>query len=403
MVDNVLIIDHDILLDCAAEMEFYLDIVEDTINLYEINENVAFDCGMHNKNIKLEIGYFNSGSYILNVFHRANSDINNDTILLGQFDFTVDPGYNAINILNSSVSCVSQDYHKFPVSNAAWHTVGYSINTDDIWSFRYAIYGDTIINSVEYSKVYEMSDTIISDPDNSYFAAIRENDKKQVFAKIPGFPESILYDFSLEVGDTICYDIGALIAVNDVWFDELTHCKFVTEIDSFILNNQEYRKSWVLENYYGCQFRWIEGIGSIMQYGYGLFNPFIYSTSDGGDYYNFACFKHNDEILYLNNPYGDSCFCGYTTSIKKTDADKQDILTLIPNPAKDIVTVSVNLDYQTNLKLTITDIAGNKIETFTNIDNEITINLSDYDSGLYLIQVFDKKDILLDSEKLIIN
>ncbi len=293
-------------------------------------------------------------------------------------------------------------YHPFPESNAAWHTVGENLFTEDTWSFRYAVYGDTVINSVEYSKIYEMRDTIIVNPKDTYFAAIRENDNKQVFALITGFSETMLYDFSLRVGDTIWYDIGGALHYDNVKFWEQTHYKVVAEIDSVLLENDQYRKSWLLEGSEWGETTWVEGVGSIDWY--GLFNPLISNFTESGDSYQFACFKQNDTILYLDNPFGDGCFCGFiTTSIKTTDTGKTNILTLFPNPAKDLVTVRINSDHLTNYKLIITNIAGIKIvERSINIHRELNIDLSNFKSGLYLFQIFDEKGVLLDSEKLIV-
>ena len=51
---------------------------------------------------------------------------------------------------------------------------------------------------------------------------------------------------------------------------------------------------------------WIEGIGSIEFY--GLFFPLLSDMTLCGDFYQFACFKHNDTTLYLDNPNCERCF-----------------------------------------------------------------------------------------------
>ena len=82
------------------------------------------------------------------------------------------PNYKKMKVLIFAVLVVSltigkktfsQVYFPFPDSNAAWNTVGHNIFSGYQWNFRYAVYGDTVINSIEYHKVYEMFDSTDSD------------------------------------------------------------------------------------------------------------------------------------------------------------------------------------------------------------------------------------------------
>ena len=92
--------------------------------------------------------------------------------------------------LSFGEKAIAQEYFPFPDSNAAWNTVGHNIFSGFQWNFRYAVYGDTTINSVEYHKVYKMFDSTFLNPNSTYFAAIRENQNRQVFCVIPGFEET---------------------------------------------------------------------------------------------------------------------------------------------------------------------------------------------------------------------
>lgn len=143
----------------------------------------------------------------------------------------------------------AQDYHPFPMDNAAWNTVGDNSFSGNIWHFRYAVFGDTIINEMVYSKVYEMYDSTILNPNSTYFAAIRENDDKQVFCLIPGFEETILYDFGAEPGDEIIYPIGGALCEDGIAFWETTHIKTVSSVSTYQLENGESRKNGVLMNF----------------------------------------------------------------------------------------------------------------------------------------------------------
>jgi len=293
---------------------------------------------------------------------------------------------------------ISQEFFTFPDSNATWNTVGHNIFSGYNWNFRYAIYGDTVINSTLYQKVYEMYDSTILNPYSTYFAAIRENANRQVFCLIPGFNESILYDFNLESGDTIFYHIGAHLCENNLSLEEHDHFKVVTATDSILLENNQYRKSWILESFLGDT--WVEGVGSINFY--GLFNPLIYDITLCGDIYTFACFKHNDTVLYLDNPNCNRCFCQLITSIDQNEKDDEILLQIIPNPASSKVLVRIDIKDNSFNNLLIYNNLGElvfykKIET-----KEFVIRTDNYKHGLYLVQVFDSYNRIIGSRKLII-
>jgi hypothetical protein len=295
---------------------------------------------------------------------------------------------------------IGQDYFPFPDTNSAWNTVGDNDFTSDEWHFRYAVFGDTIINSTLYTKIYKMYDSTILHPNSTYFAAIRENENKQVFCLIPGFSESILYDFNLNVGDTIFYNIGGGLYHNEVDFWDENHYKIVSEKDSMLLLNNQYRRKWVYEGTMGYQ-TWIEGIGSISWY--GLFNPLITAMLLNGDGYQFACFKENDTVLYLNNMFCDQCFCQLYTGLEEQNIRNEKSITLFPNPACDKITIQINETYNSICKLEIFDLFGKKqIEKTISFNNEIEIELENLKDGIYLIKIYSLDKKLLGIKKLVI-
>lgn len=293
---------------------------------------------------------------------------------------------------------ISQEFFPFPDSNAAWNTVGHNIFSGYNWNFRYAIYGDTVINSTQYQKVYEMYDSTILNPYSTYFAAIRANENRQVFCLFPGFNESILYDFSLEAGDTIFYHIGGYLCKNNLSLEEHEHFKVVTATDSILLENNQYRKSWTLESFLGDT--WVEGLGSINFY--GLFNPLIFDLTLCGDFYTFACFKHNDTVLYLNNPNCDRCFCHLITSIERNEKEDETLLLITPNPASSKVLVRIDIKENSSNNLLIYNKLGElvfyeKIET-----REFVIRTDDFKPGLYFVHLLDSNNRIIGTRKLII-
>ena len=295
---------------------------------------------------------------------------------------------------------IGQDYFPFPDTNTAWNTVGDNDFTSDKWHFRYAVFGDTIINSTLYTKIYKMYDSTILHPNSTYFAAIRENGNRQIYCLLPGFSESILYDFNLNTGDTIFYNIGGGLYNNEVDFWDENHYKIVSEKDSMLLLNNQYRKRWSLEGNLGYQ-TWIEGIGSINWY--GLFNPLITAMVLNGDGYQFACFKENDIVLYLNNMFCDQCFCQLYTGLEEQNIKNEESITLFPNPSSDKVTIRINETCNSIYKLDIFDLAGKKqIGKTISFNIEIEIEIEDLKDGIYLIKIYSLDKELLGIKKLVI-
>jgi len=295
---------------------------------------------------------------------------------------------------------IGQDYFPFPDTNTTWNIVGDNMNTSDEWHFRYAVFGDTIINSTLYTKVYEMYDSTILHPNSTYFAAIRENENKQIYCLLPGFSESILYDFNLNIGDTIFYNIGGGLCHNEVDFWDENHYRIVYEKDSMLLLNNQYRKRWILGGSLGYQ-TWIEGVGSINWF--GLLNPLITAVVLNGDNYQFACFKENDTVLYLNNMFCDQCFCQLYTGLEHQNIRTEKTITVFPNPSSDKVTIRINETYNSIYKLEIFDLSGKKqIGETISFNNEIEIGIGDFKKGIYLIKIYDLDKKLSGIKKLVI-
>ena len=230
-----------------------------------------------------------------------NADVNNDGFV------------NVLDVIGVvEIIATVSPYHAFPISDAIWQTIGDNMFNDDTWSFRFGVMGDTIINGIDYYKIYRLQDTIITSSSSEYFASIRENESRQVFVQFAGLPETMLYDFGLNPGDTIWHTIGGhpYMLENDVsglmlW--EESHYSIAVATDSILLETGDYRKTWTYTGVAGMN-TWIEGIGAISWF--GLFTPLVTAFTNNGDQYQFVCFKQDESVLYLNNPYGDGCFCG---------------------------------------------------------------------------------------------
>lgn len=226
-----------------------------------------------------------------------------------------------------------KSYYPFPDSNAIWNIVGDNIFTSNKFRIRYGLYGDTIINSQTYHKIYNLIDTNLIHQNSNYFAALR-NDNKKVFIKFQGYSETLLYDFSLSVGDTIMYEIGGYASQNGFIPTGLeSHWKTVSSIDSVLIETGQYRKRWKFNH----TETWIEGIGNVDFL--GLFSPIVTNLATNGDQFYFACFKQNNRVLFLNNPHCSTCFCQFLTGIDDNNSIVENTINLFPNPTSGKVTI----------------------------------------------------------------
>ncbi|TVQ15001.1 MAG: T9SS C-terminal target domain-containing protein [Bacteroidetes bacterium] len=328
---------------------------------------------------------------------------------------------SAMIMISCSLGLQSQNYHPFPQENAVWHALAFQFSESDydyneMFSHKYLIDGDTLIENQTWTKIF-FTNQYLGDvemrSDMNYIAAIRENEHKQILAKFPEFPEFVLYDFSLEVGDTIWYEYIAASVVSSnvpmvIWDeeDEYLHYKVVVAKDSVLLENGQYRNRLVLESFhsgYGDLHiinHWVEGLGCTRWS--GLFHPIIVMRTDNGDGITFACFMQDEEVIYLDNPYCDDCLCESFSSIDSFD-DTEETLIVYPNPAKGWVTIKISSTNSGNTILRMNDISGNKLfEKQVLNQPEIALDLSGHKSGIYIIQLWGLNNRLLDAKKVIV-
>lgn len=268
----------------------------------------------------------------------------------------------------------SQTYYPFPDSNAIWNSkYGGYYGTPIV---RFGLYGDTVINNQVYKKVYQIvDDSTLNLVNMTYYAAIRENASKQIFAKMTDYDDEILiYDFSLNIGDTI---------ISNSPSGYLNDLCIIADIDSIELENNQFRKRFKINDY--GQDYWIEGIGSIG----GLFNPIMDYII--GSYCDLTCFKYNDTALYINNPDCNKCFCSLLTPVLEKEENHNSI-NVYPNPAK--TNININFELKNGLAtIRLINSNGNLIESRMTKKFPIRINIKDIPYGIYLIQLSTDKEV----------
>jgi hypothetical protein len=280
------------------------------------------------------------------------------------------------SILFISILVKGQIYYPFPTDNAIWSVFQ---NEFPLFPFpqgciaiHYGMVADTVINGVTYSKLYgnnlpadyPYSDTVFNISTATYVAAVREDMSKKIWIRQPNDTIDILYyDFSLQLGDTFCFDffnIGCLPVVN---------------VDSILINGN-YRRQIHFSSF--NPEIWIEGIGS--KTGWFVW-PYIATTS-----HNLQCYKENQILLYGNN----YCHCDTYTSIQYLDVDNN-LIKIYPIPTSYKINIEIEENKRQKYLVEIYSMEGEKIKSI-DIENQLTkINMSGFPEGVYLLLILSEE------------
>lgn len=292
-----------------------------------------------------------------------------------------------IILLMLSAKLGFSQYFQFPDANAVW-----SIKETSFYE-RFYVDGDTIINSLTYKKYYISFDTIIAN-NSSMYAFLREDTiSKKVYAiSADSLQEHLIYDFSLNVGDTTT-------VYSHWWYTNQYFNVKVQAIDSLLIQGQ-FRKRLKLNNLDGSfsgpyDEYWIEGIGST----YGLFNAGLsgitFNLPSLFDFPLLNCFEQDDSLLFSqsNTP---ECFYMYT-GVGQFEVLDNVSIKLFPNPAKDVIYLT---NHSKDINISIFNNFGQQQLGNINIENH-SINLSQLSKGFYFYTITDRHHTIMTSGKFI--
>lgn len=277
-------------------------------------------------------------------------------------------------------------YIPFPDSNAVWSEVYWKPISDPAprWVYnQYALFNeDTIINGITYHKLFHSnSSERISRKNSVCIGGIREDSIKRIivnssmFQLVPEIKEVILFDFSLNIGDTINEYINDTISAN-VRFKLV-----VKNIDTISINHTT-RKVLGFDIPWT---HWIEGIGSVQ----GL----IFTSGDlptNGMSNDLVCMHQNDTLLFYNSGSGDVYYDGCVPSFVIDDVallPNTDIK-VYPNPVTNGIVHFENLNFDT---LELFDSSGNQLDTKNIKGNSCyELDVLNLPSGIYYYRLKTK-------------
>lgn len=257
-------------------------------------------------------------------------------------------------------------------SSATW-TIA-SIGWGSYWSNEtYMIVGDTSINSIDYKNIYQTKDSIFDPINSTYFCSIRESGQKWYIVSEIDSIEHILYDFNIQIGDTV--------TSYNLYLQEYLE-QIVSNVDSIELNGNKYKNIELRALTRSFVENWIEGIGSTN----GFYVP-AHHVYDAG--FQLLCFHRNDSLIYLNSPDGT---CGYI-KVGKENLLLDSEIKISPNPVTNILNIESNNDQ----RITIYDSTGKKVLS----SNNKQIDISIFKRGVYEVKIFDNNNKYITTKKIL--
>jgi hypothetical protein len=237
---------------------------------------------------------------------------------------------------------------------------------------------DTLINDLEYKKVMQSDDSLHS---NWYVKGfIREDvtSQKVYLYDVYNQVDILLYDFSLETGDSILAGDGE------------SYAKVDTVIYKPFGNSTDTLKQICFDS--GCNTRWIEGIGSLWGVMEGL-NAFFIT----GEISKLVCYYDNDNLVY-HNPEFETCF-PVSTSVSILKFGNKKNIKIFPNPASDKITIH---SLRSRIfEVEIYDLTGTCLYQNLNVgSNRVELKTDKLSKGMYVLKVRDEREKI--SQKMVI-
>ncbi|MFI5219370.1 MAG: T9SS type A sorting domain-containing protein [Bacteroidia bacterium] len=258
---------------------------------------------------------------------------------------------------------VSQTYHPFPTDSGCWVYRYYDDNHMPTNFFGgYVLNGDTIISGINYKKISGCSGQGVCC--NS--GGLREDNKIIYFRPDTSTTEYVLYNFNLNLGDTLFYPFGGGIFSNQ---DTL----IVVYVDSVSTPGGYLRRlqfDWYIT--------WIEGVGSIFY----LLNPGAIAPLSGND--NLECMVSDSVNLYPGTP------CPYCIPVNIQEKYFTHDISISPNPFQTSATLQTSKEFA-NSELIIFNTLGRKVKQQNIYNGTITINREGLTAGIYFFRLTSNK------------
>ncbi len=105
-----------------------------------------------------------------------------------------------------------------------------------------------------------------------------------------------------------------------------------------------------------------------------------------------GCFALSDNFITVNRLSGDDCPSNLTGNLQGQMVNGSVVPTqveLYPNPVQQTLHIQLEKVHETNAQIEILDISGRILQQINTADQTIEVNVSQYDSGLYLVRLIE--------------
>lgn len=273
----------------------------------------------------------------------------------------------------------SQDF-PIPAEGAEWNNA--EVEGTTYYANRIVCIGDTLIDSIHYSKLYKTWSAVYfqtgacefdysSGPYlmESYEGAVRTDEYQKVYYIFPEEDTSrLIYDFSVNEGDSVKID----------GYDA-EYYSYILGVDTIFLSNGP-RKRITMQGIYSFHDEWIEGVGSI----YGLLATFMrpWERYDS----ELTCYQEYGERLYPSVTNCDRC---NIVTVDRVDTFNSNI-SIYPNP----ITATSIIEWSNMInasKLIFYNLSGRIIllKEATGAES-LKISNQELEKGILLMELIDK-------------
>ena len=305
-------------------------------------------------------------------------------------------GYLLLPLLALAMWLPAQNnYLPLPTSDATWSDYKYWTRTGaEAFTFftrQISPAGDTVIKDTVYTRLVATSPSAPPEQplaeDEQYIGALYQDDSLVYFQPPGDEPRRLLYDFSLQVGDT-------LACQGDLPCPTMQ----LNAIDTITLTDEAPRRRYQVLVTLGPldeagenvdTFYWIEGIGSTLGL---LVDPqelfYHFLTIDPQPQWELLCFQSGGELLYTGPSFTGTC------DLLVLDTRDQLLpleLELGPNPTSGLFTLRLQATVSEPLHFYVTDMTGLPVCRGQLQPTEHTIDLSRFPPGLYGLVVADER------------
>ena len=288
-----------------------------------------------------------------------------------------------IILVSLSNIMMAQQYYPFPTQDAIWREFQvrvYGSSNTEHFNYQNFISGDTMISGKTCHKIYKTGyndgynyeGDFLYDYENVYVGAIREDSSKRVY--LCGSPERLLYDFNLQVGDTLPrVDFDSVHGMYGTYFSDYFYT--VGEVDSVLVAGN-YHKRFKISYHEGqCVFYLIEGIGAST----GLISWYLGSCSWGYQS-ELICFMQDSINAY---PDGQECELIY---LGVDEPKTKQHIEIFPNPGPGVINLSGLPDNP--LTIQAFNLFGQKVYETSYVRGVSKIDLSRLPKGMFLLKVW---------------